>query len=324
MARVILVGALADPDLLSVVLGSEGRAVDGVLDLAGPGLQRLRYWLTAMGCDFDADDDGEFRVTTAPRPDLSAAELIAWAGVIMDYFPAVDPAQLARRQGHIIAQAAGRLRAGAAAAPAVLRRASLPKDVAVLRRHQPYGAYFAVEEIDFTHEKFLGGHGNPVRRAVFVSGDAVTVLPYDPLRDRVLLVEQIRSGPLVRGDANPWQLEAVAGRIDPGETPHQAALREAVEEAGLHLSDAGLRLIAEYYPSPGTSAEKLFSYLALVDLPDRVAGVHGLDSEDEDIKGHLVDFDQLMALVQSGEIGNAPTILSALWLARERPGLRVL
>ena len=59
----------------------------------------------------------------------------------------------------------------------------------------------------------------PVTRAAFVSGDAVTVLPYDPLRDRVLVVEQFRAGPQARGDAQAWQMEAIAGRIDPGETP---------------------------------------------------------------------------------------------------------
>lgn len=42
----------------------------------------------------------------------------------------------------------------------------------------------------------------------------------------------------------------------------------------------------------------------------------------EDIRGHLLSFDRLMALVASGEIENAPLILTALWLQRERPALR--
>ena len=72
-----------------------------------------------------------------------------------------------------------------------------------------------------------GGHGDEVSRTAFVSGDAITVLPYDPVSDRVLLVEQFRAGPYARGDSQPWLLEALAGRIDGGESPEEAVLREA-------------------------------------------------------------------------------------------------
>ena len=44
--------------------------------------------------------------------------------------------------------------------------------------------------------------------------------------------------------------------------------------------------------------------------------------EAEDIRGHLIGFDDLMVLVASGEVGNAPLILTALWLQRERGRLR--
>jgi hypothetical protein len=47
-----------------------------------------------------------------------------------------------------------------------------------------------------------------------------------------------------------------------------------------------------------------------------------LAEEAEDIRGHLISFDRLMALVASGEIANAPLILTALWLQRERARLR--
>lgn len=204
--------------------------------------------------------------------------------------------------------------------PATLRGAHSPDDVQVQTRAEPYAAFFAVEEQDLRFRRFDGTLSAPVRRAGFVSGDAVTVLPYDAARDQVLLIEQFRFGPHLRGDANPWQLEAIAGRIDGGETPEIAAIREAKEEAGLVLDR--LVPIAGYYPTPGMAAEFLYSFLALVDLPEGTAGTFGLQSESEDIRGHLVSFDRLMELCSSGEVGNAPTLLSALWLARERPRLR--
>jgi nudix-type nucleoside diphosphatase (YffH/AdpP family) len=148
----------------------------------------------------------------------------------------------------------------------------------------------------------------------------VTVLPYDPICDRVLLIEQFRAGPMARGDAGAWQLEAIAGRIDAGETPEQAGRREAVEEAGLTLG--ALLPVAQYYPSPGIMTEYLYSYVGLVDLPDGIAGVFGQEDEAEDIRGHLISFERMMELVASGEIANSPLILTALWLQRERVRIR--
>ncbi len=201
-----------------------------------------------------------------------------------------------------------------------LRRATRPGDVQVAGHRAPYKGFFAVEEYDLRFRRFDGGMSDVVSRTAFVTGDAVTVLPYDAVRDRVLLIEQFRPAPFVRGDAECWSLEAIAGRVDAGETPEVAARREAVEEAGLVLGD--LLFVAGYYPSPGAVAEYLYSYVALTDLPDGIAGVFGLEGEAEDIRGHLVGFDALMGVVASGEINNAPLVLTALWLARERGKLR--
>ena len=190
----------------------------------------------------------------------------------------------------------------------------------IARERQPYARFFAVEEYDLRFRRFDGSLSDSVNRAAFVMGDAVTVLPYDPVRDRVLLVEQFRAGPFVRGDAECWSLEAIAGRIDPGEAPEDAARREAVEEAGLSLG--ALERVASYYPTPGAVTEYIYSYVALVDLPEGAAGVFGVEGEAEDIRGHLVGFDRLMALVASGEVNNAPLVMTALWLQRERGRLR--
>jgi ADP-ribose pyrophosphatase len=244
---------------------------------------------------------------------------LALAGDIMAAYGATPAATLARRQGPMLVRAAGRVRA---ALPAALtrRHRAAPDDVQITRRQTPYSAFFAVEEYDLAWRKFDRHMGQPVNRAVFLSGDAVTVLPYDPIRDRVLLIDQFRAGPFARGDVQPWLLEAIAGRIDPGETPEQAARREAVEEAGLELT--GLLPVAGYYPTPGANSEFLYSYVALTDLPDDKAGIFGLESEAEDIRTHILPFAELMQMVASGEASNAPLILTALWLERERPHLR--
>ena len=138
--------------------------------------------------------------------------------------------------------------------------------------------------------------------------------------DRVMLIEQFRAATYLRGDPNPWSLEAIAGRQDGGETHEEAAHREALEETGLTLQD--LHRVGGYYGSPGANTEYLTSYIGIADLPDGVEGVGGLASEAEDIRSMVVPFERLMAAVDSGEAENAPLILSALWLARLRPNLR--
>jgi len=231
-----------------------------------------------------------------------------------------DPAETAGRWGMIRARAQARLNAEAACVPATLRRAAVPGDVEVAAQRTPYAFFFAVEEYDLRFRRFDGTMSQTVTRAAFVSADAVTVLPYDPARDRVLLIEQFRPGPFARGDANPWSLEAIAGRTDAGESPEETARREAREEAGLELGR--LIRLAGYYPSPGAKAEYLHSYIGLADLPDSAAGLGGLASEAEDIRSHVVPFDRLMDLVATGEVTNGPLLFSALELERRRAALR--
>jgi ADP-ribose pyrophosphatase len=237
----------------------------------------------------------------------------------MALYGQTEATSIAGRRSAMLVRGAARVRAGSPG-PASLRRSAEAGDVVVAVRQYPYANFFSVEEYDLSFRRFDGTMSPVVNRATFISGDAVTVLPYDPLRDRVLLIEQFRAGPFARGDSNPWQLEAIAGRIDPGETAEEAARREAVEEAGLQLG--ALLPVVGYYPTPGAKTEFLYSYVALCDLPDGCAGVFGVEGEAEDIRGHLLSFDRLMELVASGEASNAPLILTALWLQRERGRLR--
>lgn len=223
-----------------------------------------------------------------------------------------------RPHSMLLTREGSRLRA--AGGPRRLRPAAPDGAVAVAAVREPYVRFFAVEEYDLSFSRFDGGMSDTVTRAVFVSGDAATVLPYDPVRDRVLVIEQFRTGPFARGDVQPWIYEPVAGRIDAGETPEDAARRETQEEAGLAIRD--LIRVGSYYSTPGIASEYLYSFVAVVDLPDSAARIAGLEAEAEDIRGRLLSFDELLDHVRSGEGTNGPLLVTALWLALNRDGLR--
>ncbi|HLQ18661.1 MAG TPA: NUDIX domain-containing protein, partial [Tabrizicola sp.] len=231
----------------------------------------------------------------------STPDLVA---VVLRYWGHLPVEAVRRRLPALRVEADSRIRAAGSVGRGVRSGSG---DVEVGRPVPSHSGFFALDLWPLRHRRFDGKMSPPLVREVFVAGDAVTVLPYDPLRDRVLLVEQVRMGPLGRGDPLPWQLEAIAGRIDPGETPEDAARREAVEEAGLVLGQ--LEKVAEYYPTPGAVTEYLYSFVALCDLPDGVAGVFGAAEEAEDIRGHLMSFDRLVEVMATGEIGNAPLLL---------------
>ena len=183
-----------------------------------------------------------------------------------------------------------------------------------------YRGFFSVEEHDLTYQKFNKEQSNVVTRSTLVSSDAVIILPYDPVNDRILLIEQFRSGPYVKGDENPWVLEPIAGLVDKGETPEVAGIREAQEEA--HLEIKGLELVARSYPSPGISTEFFHQYIGIVELLDSSNLIAGLSSENEDIRSHVFEYEQFFEIIESGKANVGPLILLGLWLSKNRNRLR--
>lgn len=223
------------------------------------------------------------------------------------------PEDAARAFPQVKMRAASRLRAIAEPSPEPFAPAMADKAVQPLETRRPYTDFFAVREDWLAFPRFDGCISPVVKRASFLGGDAVTVLPYDPATDSVLLVRQWRHGAFSRGDTNPWTLEPAAGRIDPGEQPKETARREMAEETGLAAGD--LHFVGRYYPSPGAFSEYLYSYVAEADLSGVDGGVGGLAEEAEDIMRHVVPLEEALALIETGGINTGPLILSLQWLA---------
>lgn len=338
-----LTGATLGPDRDTcfpvLVPAAEGMA-DGVLvDLPDRLVfDRIEYVAAALGCTpipKHIEVDGEARAAIAflgegETEPGAAWDEAGWAGrwgdialnavtEIAGYFGRKPADEVAAHLQMVLARAAARVSA-ADAPPATLRSATPASQVEETGREVTHAGFFLTQTHSLRHPAFDGHMSPPLQREVFVATDAALVLPYDAARDRVLLVEQFRMGPYGRGDPRPFVLEPVAGRVDAGETPEATAHREAWEEAGLRLD--GLEHMTSHYFSPGCSTEFYHCYLGLTDLPDTGRGRGGLETENEDIRTHVLGFDQAMALVESGEVNVGPLVLMLLWLQRERPRLR--
>ena len=191
-------------------------------------------------------------------------------------------------------------------------------DVEVLDRRPVWQGFFRMDLLRLRHRLFAGGWSEEMKRELFVREPAVVMLPYDPLRDQVVCVEQFRVGALEM-PYSPWLLELVAGIVEDGESPEQVARREAREEAGLDVGE--LQFICRYQVSPGGNTEEILLYCGCVDAT-QAQGLHGLDTEHEDIRVHVLDFTAAEALLEAGEVRNAAGIIGLQWLALHRDGLR--
>lgn len=190
--------------------------------------------------------------------------------------------------------------------------------VDIIERETCFRGFYRLDRIKLRHRQYAGGMGPQLTRELFVRHDAVCVLPYDPQRDEVVLIEQFRVGALGK-TANPWLVELVAGLIDKDEQPEQVAHREAQEEAGLTFS--ALWPMTRYFPSPGGSDELVHLYLGRCSS-EGAGGLHGLEEEGEDIRVRVWAFEDALQAVRDGLIANAASIIALQWLALNRDEVR--
>lgn len=179
-----------------------------------------------------------------------------------------------------------------------------------------YNGFFKFNQHHVSFEKFGGGFIDNVVRECGHKGDIVGVLPYDPVRQIFLMVEQFRIGMAVRQE-HPWTLEIVAGFMDIiGETPEQTARRELTEETG--CTATALYPLIDYYPSPGGSATKNYVFVAEVDSSTALEHT-GLIEEGEDIRVHKIPLQTMVEKLQKGEINNATAIIALQQFFSQNP-----
>ena len=191
-------------------------------------------------------------------------------------------------------------------------------DVEILSTETCHAGFFRLERIRLRHRLFDGGWSSLFEREILRPPGAVAALPYDPVAEAVVLVEQFRLGTHLAGD-QPWLLEVIGGMLDHDEPPEAVARRETMEEAGLEVT--AIVPVMRYFPTPGTTSELIHMFCVRVDSA-AAGGIHGLDSEHEDIRARVFAVDDALALLEGGRIVNAHSVIALQWLALHRDALR--
>jgi ADP-ribose pyrophosphatase len=192
-------------------------------------------------------------------------------------------------------------------------------DVKLEDREILHKGFFRMDRFHLRHRLFSGGWSPVLNREIMLRNAVAAVIPYDPVHDRVVLIEQFRGGMYAAGDPQPWSVEIVAGIIEDGETAEDMARRETLEETGCEVGR--LEEILGYYPSPGGCSEYATVFCGEVSS-EGAGGIFGNAHEGEDIRVFTETTDGALALVASGAVNNSIGIIGLQWLALNRDALR--
>lgn len=164
--------------------------------------------------------------------------------------------------------------------------------------------HYQLREVTLDYRR-RSGEWQTLSREVFDRKHAAAVLPVDPARGTVILVKQFRLPPFETGYKKPL-IEVIAGGLD-GDPPEACIVKEAREEAGLELEN--LTEVFHCFMSPGAVTERMYLFTATYSMESRTAEGGGLAHEGEDIEVLEMPLGDALAMVATGEICDAKTII---------------
>ncbi|MCB1759497.1 MAG: NUDIX domain-containing protein [Gammaproteobacteria bacterium] len=192
------------------------------------------------------------------------------------------------------------------------------KRVDILSRERLHEGFLGIDRFELQHSLYSGGTSNKLHRERVDAFEAASVLLYDPRLDSAVMIEQFRIG-AIDFPGGAWILEVVGGIIDDGESPEGVARREAVEEAGCTVGR--IEPICRFMVSPGFTTERIHLFCGEVDA-SAAGGIHGLETEGEDIRVEVLGADALIDELYGGRINCTSALVAVQWFAMNRDRLR--
>ena len=187
-----------------------------------------------------------------------------------------------------------------------------PLDFTVLDERRAFDGFRPLDVLSIEHAALGRDEPSRARREIVRGGRCAVVIPYDPVRDEIVVIRQFRIGAAL-ATAHAAPLELPAGGIDDNEDPAEAAARELLEETGLRA-----QAVAHCFTllsTPGLTDEAAMVFLAIVDA-SMLEAVGGKADEDEDILPIQGSVDDLTRAVDEGRIANGFLVCATHWFAR--------
>lgn len=162
--------------------------------------------------------------------------------------------------------------------------------------------------------KLRSGEWQEQVREAYDRGHGVACLLHDAEHDTVLLTRQFRLPVYV--DGGPGYLVEVPAGLLEVDDPAEGMRRELEEETGYSVAE--LSFLFDVYMSPGSVTERLSFFLGSYTQGERAAAGGGKAEEGEDIETLHVPLRDAMAMIATGEIRDAKTIILLQRLALDR------
>ncbi|MFH6992350.1 NUDIX domain-containing protein [Flavobacterium sp. FlaQc-48] len=165
--------------------------------------------------------------------------------------------------------------------------------------------WYILNKVTFDYQKKDGKVESHIRE-VYDRGNGAAILLYNASKKTVILTRQFRLPTYLNGNKTGMMIEVCAGLLDQ-DNAEQAVIRETEEETGYRLKK--VQKVIETYMSPGSVTEILYLFVGEYDETMKVNDGGGLDAEQENIEVLEYTFDEAYAMIESGEITDAKTIL---------------
>ena len=143
-------------------------------------------------------------------------------------------------------------------------------------------------------------------REAYDRGNGAVVLLYNLERQTVILTRQFRMPTYLNKNKDGMMIEACAGLLDEND-PKTAIIKEIEEETGYRIKT--VEKVFESYMSPGSVTEILHFFIAAYTEDQKVSEGGGAADETENIEVLEYSFTEALALIKSGEIKDAKTIM---------------
>ncbi|MBT4951427.1 MAG: NUDIX domain-containing protein [Pelagibacteraceae bacterium] len=183
----------------------------------------------------------------------------------------------------------------------------------ILNKINLYSGFFSLNKYEFIHQKHDGEWTDKVQREVFSGAHVSTLLPYDPIKKEIVLIQQFRAGVISRYD-DDYLYEIVAGIIEEGENAEETAKRECLEETGCEVKK--ITPIQGYFPAPGSSESYYELFLGEIISFDGVR-IKGLESENENILVKSFKINEVKEMLKNNQITNGLTLIALQWFFLE-------